>query len=108
MATERSLLKSQARSIQMFTFLVGFMGILLSIYAYYVETKAEREKGYKALCDFSATISCSKVFTSRYEYCHCTRVENESRTVSNSQTLKQFNECSKSKYSNMLEYFGVL
>ncbi|MFH1917299.1 MAG: vitamin K epoxide reductase family protein [Nanoarchaeota archaeon] len=42
------------------------IGILLSVYAYYVEQHARRLRSYKALCDFSSKISCTKVFTSRY------------------------------------------
>ncbi|CAL4154099.1 unnamed protein product, partial [Meganyctiphanes norvegica] len=41
-------------------------GTLLSGYAYYVEVAKEFNKDYQALCDISAYISCSKVFTSKY------------------------------------------
>ncbi len=40
-------------------------GLLLSAYAYYVERNA-KNKQFKALCDINSTISCSKVFSSKY------------------------------------------
>ncbi|XP_064613124.1 vitamin K epoxide reductase complex subunit 1-like protein 1 [Liolophura sinensis] len=42
------------------------IGIFASLYAYHVEVSKERDGSYKAMCDISAYISCSKVFTSRY------------------------------------------
>ncbi|XP_022342990.1 vitamin K epoxide reductase complex subunit 1-like protein 1 [Crassostrea virginica] len=42
------------------------IGTLLSVYALYVEINAENDKNYRASCDISATISCSKVFKSRW------------------------------------------
>nr|XP_033800945.1 vitamin K epoxide reductase complex subunit 1 [Geotrypetes seraphini] len=42
------------------------VGIVLSVYAYHVETSKESDANYKALCDISSSISCSKVFTSRW------------------------------------------
>lgn len=39
-------------------------GVLLSVYAYYVEVRAEEDSSYQALCDISQRISCTKVFTS--------------------------------------------
>lgn len=41
------------------------IGTLLSVYALHVEIHAENDKNYRASCDISATISCSKVFKSR-------------------------------------------
>ena len=41
-------------------------GLVLSVYALYVEEQAQSNPGFEALCDFSATVSCSKVFTHRY------------------------------------------
>jgi vitamin-K-epoxide reductase (warfarin-sensitive) len=41
-------------------------GMLLSLYAIYVEHRATIEDDYEALCDISETVSCSKVFTSEY------------------------------------------
>uniref|UniRef100_A0AAZ3Q723 vitamin-K-epoxide reductase (warfarin-sensitive) n=1 Tax=Oncorhynchus tshawytscha TaxID=74940 RepID=A0AAZ3Q723_ONCTS len=45
--------------------LVCVLGILLSLYAYHVETEKARDSNYRAMCDVSNSISCSKVFTSR-------------------------------------------
>ncbi|KAE8578168.1 hypothetical protein XENTR_v10023372 [Xenopus tropicalis] len=42
------------------------VGIALSVYAYHVETSRERDANYTALCDINPSISCSKVFTSRW------------------------------------------
>ncbi|XP_069508002.1 vitamin K epoxide reductase complex subunit 1 [Ambystoma mexicanum] len=41
-------------------------GIVLSVYAYHVETSKESDASYRALCDINPSISCSKVFTSRW------------------------------------------
>ena len=41
------------------------VGILVSAYAYYVETSKEKDDSFQALCDINAKVSCSKVFTSK-------------------------------------------
>ncbi|KAH1171327.1 hypothetical protein KIL84_006945 [Mauremys mutica] len=41
------------------------LGLALSVYALHVETSRERDPGYRAMCDLSPSVSCSKVFTSR-------------------------------------------
>ncbi|XP_074642472.1 vitamin K epoxide reductase complex subunit 1-like protein 1 [Tubulanus polymorphus] len=41
-------------------------GIAVCAYAYHVETSKENDASYRAYCDLSEYISCSKVFTSRY------------------------------------------
>ncbi|XP_072127560.1 vitamin K epoxide reductase complex subunit 1-like protein 1 [Mobula birostris] len=46
--------------------LVCGLGLVLSLYAYHVETSKERDAAYRAMCDISDSISCSKVFTSRW------------------------------------------
>ncbi|XP_059404886.1 vitamin K epoxide reductase complex subunit 1-like protein 1 [Carassius carassius] len=46
--------------------LVCFSGILLSLYAFHVEREKTRDANYRAMCDLSSSISCSKVFTSRW------------------------------------------
>lgn len=46
-------------------FLVCLLGILLSLYAFHVEREKAQDPSYKALCDVSSSISCSKVFSSR-------------------------------------------
>ncbi|RDD41557.1 Vitamin K epoxide reductase complex subunit 1 [Trichoplax sp. H2] len=45
---------------------MSLVGLALSVYALHVETTKESNKNYKAFCDFGASISCSKVFTSKY------------------------------------------
>ena len=41
------------------------LGLLLSIYAYYVEEKYEKDSNYKPICDIDPDrISCTKVLTS--------------------------------------------
>ncbi|KAJ1125626.1 hypothetical protein NDU88_004050 [Pleurodeles waltl] len=42
------------------------VGIVLSVYAYHVETSKESDESYRAMCDINPSISCSKVFTSRW------------------------------------------
>ncbi|XP_074854460.1 vitamin K epoxide reductase complex subunit 1 [Carettochelys insculpta] len=42
------------------------LGLVLSVYALHVESSRERDPGYRAMCDLSPSISCSKVFTSRW------------------------------------------
>ena len=49
-----------------FGLLLSALGAALSAYALYVEIKAESEPDYKALCDIDDTISCSRVFNSRW------------------------------------------
>ncbi|XP_021368552.1 vitamin K epoxide reductase complex subunit 1-like protein 1 [Mizuhopecten yessoensis] len=58
--------RGRSRFLLFSTYILSFVGILLSLYAYYVETSAEKDKSFKAMCDFSESVSCSKVFTSRY------------------------------------------
>lgn len=41
-------------------------GILISIYAYYIELKAKKSKSYKAFCDIGDRASCTKAFASKY------------------------------------------
>ncbi|XP_071443731.1 vitamin K epoxide reductase complex subunit 1-like protein 1 [Hetaerina americana] len=41
-------------------------GVLLSYYAYVVETSKEEDENYEAMCDISEHMSCTKAFTSRY------------------------------------------
>lgn len=46
-------------------FLLCVVGITLSAYALHVEFSKMHNKDYKALCDISEHMSCSKVFTSK-------------------------------------------
>ncbi|KAK2820322.1 hypothetical protein Q5P01_023281 [Channa striata] len=47
------------------TFLCVF-GLVLSVYALHVELSKERNPDYRAMCDLAESVSCSKVFTSRW------------------------------------------
>uniref|UniRef100_A0AAY5KCL8 vitamin-K-epoxide reductase (warfarin-sensitive) n=1 Tax=Esox lucius TaxID=8010 RepID=A0AAY5KCL8_ESOLU len=49
--------------------LVCVLGILLSVYAFHVETEKSRDSNYRALCDISNSISCSK-FSPAVCQCH--------------------------------------
>ena len=40
------------------------LGILVSVYALYVETRKHRDHTYKAACDLGENMSCSRVLTS--------------------------------------------
>ncbi|KAM3859335.1 vitamin K epoxide reductase complex subunit 1 [Diretmus argenteus] len=46
-------------------FLCGF-GLFLSVYALHVELSRESDPHYRAMCDLGESVSCSKVFTSRW------------------------------------------
>ncbi|XP_072228959.1 vitamin K epoxide reductase complex subunit 1 [Leuresthes tenuis] len=41
-------------------------GLVLSVYALHVELSRERDPDYRAMCDLGESVSCSKVFTSRW------------------------------------------
>ncbi|XP_034049180.1 vitamin K epoxide reductase complex subunit 1 [Thalassophryne amazonica] len=41
-------------------------GLILSVYALHVELSRERNPDYRAMCDLAESVSCSKVFTSRW------------------------------------------
>ncbi|XP_056140397.1 vitamin K epoxide reductase complex subunit 1-like protein 1 isoform X2 [Lampris incognitus] len=45
--------------------LVCLLGVVLSLYAFHVEREKARDSNYRALCDVSKSVSCSKVFSSR-------------------------------------------
>ena len=44
----------------------AIIGFLLSIYAYYVGKKAEKQADYHAVCDISDTMNCAKVVGGEY------------------------------------------
>lgn len=46
---------------------VAGIGVILSIYAYYVEIQSEKDSNYEALCDINEHISCTKVFSSKWD-----------------------------------------
>ncbi len=45
---------------------LSIIGILLSLYALYVEKKVEKNKNYSAACDINDRMSCTKAFKSGY------------------------------------------
>jgi vitamin-K-epoxide reductase (warfarin-sensitive) len=45
---------------------LAVIGFILSVYAIHVEKTKERIKNYKAFCDISDSISCTKTFSSEY------------------------------------------
>jgi len=45
---------------------LALLGFILSVYFIYVKKKHASTKNYKALCDFTQTISCSKAAESKY------------------------------------------
>jgi vitamin-K-epoxide reductase (warfarin-sensitive) len=47
-------------------YVTDFVGILLSGYALYIEYKLKRNSGYKAACDISNRVSCTRTFHSSY------------------------------------------
>lgn len=44
----------------------SIIGLLLSVYALYVEVKSSKNKDYKAFCDIKENMSCNKAFSSKY------------------------------------------
>ncbi|TRY74178.1 hypothetical protein DNTS_004348, partial [Danionella cerebrum] len=42
------------------------LGLVLSVYALHVELSRENDPAYRAMCDIGQSVSCSKVFTSRW------------------------------------------
>ncbi|XP_056101997.1 vitamin K epoxide reductase complex subunit 1 [Rhinichthys klamathensis goyatoka] len=47
-------------------FILCFLGLVLSVYALHVELSRENDPEYRAMCDLGHSVSCSKVFTSRW------------------------------------------
>ncbi|KFM57179.1 Vitamin K epoxide reductase complex subunit 1-like protein 1, partial [Stegodyphus mimosarum] len=58
--------KSAVKSLRVATAICCALGILLSCYAYHVETTKERDDNYTAMCDIAEHVSCTAVFTSKY------------------------------------------
>ncbi|XP_023326457.1 vitamin K epoxide reductase complex subunit 1 isoform X2 [Eurytemora carolleeae] len=48
------------------TTILSLTGLGLSIYTFYVETKAKSDEEYSPLCDIDSYISCSKVFKTKF------------------------------------------
>ncbi|KAG1933413.1 vitamin K epoxide reductase complex subunit 1 [Pimephales promelas] len=47
-------------------FILCLLGLVLSVYALHVELSRENDPEYRAMCDLGHSVSCSKVFTSRW------------------------------------------
>ncbi|XP_076472892.1 vitamin K epoxide reductase complex subunit 1-like protein 1 [Babylonia areolata] len=58
--------KKNGTWIRTTTLILCALGMIMSAYSIYVEVLVERLPGYKALCDISPTMSCSRVFSSRW------------------------------------------
>lgn len=43
----------------------NFIGFVLALYAFIVETSKESDPSYTAMCDINEHMSCSRVFTSK-------------------------------------------
>ncbi|GBM71329.1 Vitamin K epoxide reductase complex subunit 1-like protein 1 [Araneus ventricosus] len=52
--------------LQVATTIFCIAGLLLSIYAYHVEVKKEKDENYTAMCDISEHMSCTAAFSSKY------------------------------------------
>eukprot|EP00795_Rhopilema_esculentum_P015457 gene15457-6707_t len=46
-------------------FTTCIIGVILSLYALHVEIAKEKDADFKAMCDISEKMSCSKVFNSK-------------------------------------------
>lgn len=46
--------------------IVSLAGLFLSVYAGYVERKLKKNEAYKAACDLSDRVSCTRTFASPY------------------------------------------
>ena len=68
MSTSAAFLK-KLRRIRSCSAFFCFLGIALSCYALYVEIKKEQDDSYVAMCDFNEKMSCTKVFSSKYDKC---------------------------------------
>ena len=44
--------------------LFSCFGIVISVYSLYIEKRKEKDKDYRAACDFNEHMSCSRVLTS--------------------------------------------
>lgn len=73
------------------------IGLLLSVYALYVENKVENSPGFVAFCDINAWIACSKVSEL------CVAVP-KTKTLMTSLPLQVF----QSEYGHLLRMWGVV
>ena len=51
--------------VKLLRLLFCFAGVTLSIYALHVELSKAHDSEYKAMCDISEHVSCSRVFASK-------------------------------------------
>lgn len=59
-------LQARRRRLKIYNTVVCFLGVLVSVYAYIVETRAEHDPKYAPMCDLSPNVSCTKAFNSSY------------------------------------------
>jgi vitamin-K-epoxide reductase (warfarin-sensitive) len=59
-------MKARSRIASIAASAFTLLGIGISLYAIYVEHEASLEEGYRAMCDISEEVSCSKVLSSDY------------------------------------------
>lgn len=45
---------------------LSMIGIVLSLYVFFVESRREEDEMYHAMCDLSDRVSCTKAFSSAY------------------------------------------
>lgn len=57
--------ESATKCLRVITALLCSFGIILSLYAYHVETSKERDENYTAMCDISEHMSCTAAFSSK-------------------------------------------
>ncbi|KAK8777929.1 hypothetical protein V5799_020725 [Amblyomma americanum] len=57
---------ARRRCLKLFNAVVCSLGVLVSVYAYVVETRAEHDPKYAPMCDISPRVSCTVAFNSRY------------------------------------------
>lgn len=57
--------ESATKCLRIITAILCSCGILLSLYAYHVETSKERDESYTAMCDINEHMSCTSVFSSK-------------------------------------------
>lgn len=66
MVSSAALILNKLRRLRSCFAFFCFVGIALSSYAFYVETKKEHDDSYVAMCDINEFMSCTKVFSSKY------------------------------------------
>lgn len=54
------------RRLKIYNTVVCILGVLVSVYAYVVETRSEEDPKYAPMCDLSPHVSCTKAFNSSY------------------------------------------